>query len=117
MIINQFALYAVPGLHLAENVFDDGLAGFGIVTDCVPALPSAVLSFTDIALSVRSSLWHKISLLFDNEQYRNQEGKATEKRNSYQKVIICFASLFSLPIAAQILRCRGRSLWLQRCDF
>ena len=23
----------------------------------------------------------------------------------------------SLPIAAQFLRCRGRSLWLQRCDF
>ena len=33
----------------------------------------------------------------------------TEKRNCYQKVIICFASLFSLPIAAQILRCRRRS--------
>ena len=26
---------------------------------------------------------------FDNEQYRNQGNKATEKRNSYQKVIIC----------------------------
>ena len=26
---------------------------------------------------------------FGNEQYRNQEGKATGKRNSYQKVIIC----------------------------
>ena len=26
---------------------------------------------------------------FDNEQYRNQEDKATKKPNSYQKVIIC----------------------------
>ena len=107
MIINQFALYAVPGLRLAENVFDDGLAGFGIVTDSVPALPSAVLSFSDISLAVCSSFRHKISLLFDNEQYRNQEGKATQKRNCYQKVIIfagcpIFAycgAIFALPEA------------------
>ena len=26
---------------------------------------------------------------FGNEQYRNQEGKAIQRRNSYQKVIIC----------------------------
>ena len=39
----------------------------------------------------------------------NQQRKATEKRNRYQKVIICFASLFSLPIATQFLRCRRRS--------
>ena len=49
---------------------------------------------------------------FGNEQYRNQQRKATEKRNRYQKVIICFASLFSLPIATQFLRCRGVLLWL-----
>ena len=30
-----------------------------------------------------------VSAPFDNEQYRNQQGKATEKRNRYQKVIIC----------------------------
>ena len=110
MIINQFALYAVPGLHLAENVFDDGLAGFGIVTDSVPALPSAVLSFSDISLAVCSSFRHKISLLVDNEQYRNQEGKATQKRNCYQKVINCLrqfpplifaycGAIFALPEA------------------
>ena len=29
---------------------------------------------------------------FDNEQYRNQGNKATEKRNRYQKVIICAPS-------------------------
>ena len=33
-----------------------------------------------------------ISAPFDNEQYRNQEGKATEKQNRYQKVIICAPS-------------------------
>jgi len=64
LIINQFALYAVPGLHLAENVFDDGLAGFGIVTDGVPPLPSAILSFADIAFSVCSSFWHILSPSF-----------------------------------------------------
>ena len=30
-----------------------------------------------------------VSAPFDNEQYRSQEGKATEKSNCYQKVIIC----------------------------
>jgi len=30
-----------------------------------------------------------ISAPFDNEQYRNQGNKATEKPNCYQKVIIC----------------------------
>ena len=29
------------------------------------------------------------SASFANEQYRNQEGKAIQRRNSYQKVIIC----------------------------
>ena len=45
-------------LRLAKNVLDDGFAGFRIVTDCVPALPASVLSFSDIALAVCSSLWH-----------------------------------------------------------
>ena len=75
-------------LRLAEDIFDDGFASFRIVTDCVPALPSTVLSFADIPLPVCSSFWHDISP-FRNEQYRSQEGKATRKRNSYQKVIIC----------------------------
>ena len=88
MIINQFALYAVPGLRLAEDVFDDGLASFRIVTDCVPALPSTVLSFADVSLAVCSSFRHGISP-FRNEQYRNQGNKATRKSNCYQKVIIC----------------------------
>ena len=30
-----------------------------------------------------------VSTPFGNEQYRSQEGKATGKRNRYQKVIIC----------------------------
>ena len=57
---------------------------------------------------------------FANEQYRNQEGKATRKRNSYQKVIICLAvtSALSLSMATQFLRCRGGTLfWFQRCNF
>ena len=76
-------------LCFAEDIFDDGFAGFRIVTDCVPSLPAPVLAFSDIALAVCSSFRHKISLLFDNEQYRNQGNKATRKSNCYQKVIIC----------------------------
>ena len=34
-------------------------------------------------------LFGMVSAPFDNEQYRNQGNKATEKRNRYQKVIIC----------------------------
>ena len=34
-------------------------------------------------------LFGMVSAPFDNEQYRNQGNKATEKRNCYQKVIIC----------------------------
>ena len=75
-------------LRLAKNVRDDGLASFRIVTDCVPALPTSVLSFADVPFPVRSSFRHGISP-FRNEQYRNQWDKATEKRNRYQKVIIC----------------------------
>ena len=76
--------------RLAEDIFDDGLSGFRIVTDSVPALPASVLSFADVPFPVRSSFWHGISP-FRNEQYRNQEDKATRKRNCYQKVIICLA--------------------------
>ena len=43
-----------------------------------------------------------------------------QRRNSYQKVIICLAvtSALSLSMATQFLRCRGGTLfWFQRCDF
>ena len=75
-------------LRLAEDILDDGFASFWIVADSVSTLPSTVLSFSDVPLAVCSSFWHGISP-FRNEQYRSQEGKATRKRNSYQKVIIC----------------------------
>ena len=48
-------------LRLAEDIFDDGLASFRIVTDCVPALPASVFPLADISLAVCSSLWHGIS--------------------------------------------------------
>ena len=74
-------------LCFAEDIFDDGLAGFWIVTDSVAPLPAAVFAFSDIALAVCSSFRHGISP-FRNEQYRNQEGKAIGKPDCYQKVII-----------------------------
>ena len=62
------------------------------------------IALSDVPFPVCSSLWHGISP-FRNEQYRNQEDKATEKRNRYQKVIICprRRAALSLSIAAQFL--------------
>ena len=64
-------------LCLTEDIFDDGLASFWIVTDSVSTLPSAVLSFSDISLAVCSSFRHGISLLCNGTQYRKQQRKAT----------------------------------------
>ena len=74
-------------LCLAEDVFDDGFAGFRIVTDSVSALPAAILSLADIAFAVCSSLWHGISLLCNGTQYRKRQRKAMGKPHYYQKVI------------------------------
>ena len=74
-------------LRLAENIFDDGFSGFRIVTDSVPPLPASVLSFSDIALTVRSPFWHKIDLLCNGTQYRKRQRKAMGKPHYYQKVI------------------------------
>ena len=97
--------------------------------------PSHRPSFRFLILpSPFARLFGMVSAPFANEQYRNQEDKATEKRNRYQKVIICpseprrliFAycgAISALPrasslvLATQILHYRGRSLWFQRCDF
>ena len=76
------------GLRLAQHVLDDPLSALRVIACGVAALPSSVLSFSDIAFSVCSSFWHGISP-FRNEQYRNQGNKATRKSNCYQKVIIC----------------------------
>ena len=83
-----FEFFLDLGLRLAEDIFDDGFADFWISANRVPALPTTILAFSDVALAVCSSLWHGISP-FRNEQYRNQGNKSTEKRNRYQKVIIC----------------------------
>ena len=82
----QLLLYL--SLRLAENILDDGLSGFRIVTNGVASFPASVLSLADVPLAVCSSFRHGISP-FRNEQYRNQGNKATRKSNCYQKVIIC----------------------------
>ena len=94
-------------LRLAKDIFDDGFAGFRIVTDCVPALPTSVFSFSDVPLAVCSSFWHDISP-FRNEQYRNQGNKATESRTVIRKLSFEGDAL-SLSMAAHFLRCRRRS--------
>ena len=75
------------GLRFTQHVLDDPLSALRVIARGVAALPAAVLSFSDVAFTVRSSLWHVISP-FRNEQYRNQQRKAIQRRNSYQKVII-----------------------------
>ena len=94
-------------MRFAQHVLDDALSSLWVIARCVPALPASILAFSDVPLAVCSSFRHGISP-FRNEQYRNQGNKATEKRNSYQKVIICAPSSggLSLPIAAQFLRCQ-----------
>ena len=105
-----FQLFLDFCLCLTEDIFDDGLPRFGIVADCVPALPASVLSLADVPLAVCSSFRHGISP-FRNEQYRNQGNKATRKSNCYQKVIICAGcpifvygdAIFALPEAFSLV--------------
>ncbi|MFR5844424.1 MAG: hypothetical protein ACLUEU_01120 [Oscillospiraceae bacterium] len=100
-------------MRLAEDVFDDGLSGFRIVTDSVPAFPASILALSDVPFPVCSSFRHGISP-FRNEQYRNQGNKATRKPNCYQKVIICTSeprrlifdycgAIFALPEAFSLV--------------
>ena len=106
-------------LCFPQHILDDGLSGFGIVTDSVPALPSTVLTLSDVPLAVCSSLWHGISP-FRNEQYRNQGNKATRKSNCYQKVIIYpigAAPPYLCLLRRNFCAAGGVLLWLQRCDF
>ena len=114
-----FEFFLDLGLRLAEDIFDDGLSGFRIVTDSVPAFPASILALSDVPFPVCSSLWHGISP-FRNEQYRNQGNKATRKSNCYQKVIICTSEPRRLIFAycGAISALPGNALlWLQRCDF
>ena len=76
------------GLRFAQHVLDDALSGLRVITDCVPALPSAVFPLANVPFPVCSSFRHGISP-FRNEQYRNQGNKAIGKPDCYQKVIIC----------------------------
>ena len=75
------------GLRFTQHVLDDPLSALRVIACGVAALPSAILSLSDVPFPVCSSFRHGISP-FRNEQYRNQGNKATEKRNRYQKVII-----------------------------
>ena len=51
------------GLRLAQHVLDDAFSALWVIARCVPALPTAVFSLSDIALAVCSSFWHGIDLL------------------------------------------------------
>ena len=45
-------------LGLAQDIFDDALAGFGVVASGVAALPPAVFALADVALAVGAFLGH-----------------------------------------------------------
>lgn len=48
-------------LGLAQDIFDDALAGFGVVASGVATLPPAVFALADVALAVCAFLGHGIS--------------------------------------------------------
>ncbi len=85
-------------------------AGFRIVTDCVPALPSSILAFADVPSPFARRFGIK-SASFRQRTIPYQERKATEKRNCYQKVIICMGCPylclwrrnFALPEASSLV--------------
>ena len=113
-----FEFFLDLGLRLAQHVLDDAFSGL-VIACGVAALPAAILSFSDVPFPICSSFWHGISP-FRNEQYRNQGNKATEKRNRYQKVIICPSEPRRLIFVygGAISALPGNALlWLQRCVF
>ncbi len=63
-------------------------AGFRIVADSVPALPSTVLSFADVPFPVRSSFWHKIALLCNGNNTVKAEKKLWEVHTIIRKLSI-----------------------------
>ena len=83
-----FEFFLDLGLRLAQHVLDDPFSALRVIACGVTAFPATILSFSDVPFPICSSFWHDISP-FRNEQYRNQEGKAIQRRNSYQKVINC----------------------------
>ena len=48
-------------LGLAQDIFDDALAGFGVVASGVAALPPAIFALADVALAVGAFLGHGIN--------------------------------------------------------
>lgn len=51
------------GLRLSQHVFEDLLAGFGVDSGSVAALPASVSAFADAALAVASTFCHARNLL------------------------------------------------------
>ena len=49
------------GLRLAQHVLDDPFSALRVIACGVTAFPAAIFAFPNVALSVCSSLWHKIS--------------------------------------------------------
>ena len=45
-------------LRFAVNVFDDALAGFGVVASGVAALPATIAAFADVTFTVGAFLGH-----------------------------------------------------------
>ena len=81
-------------LRFAENVFDDALTGFCVVSCGVATLPAAICAFADIALAVGAFLGHRInSFPGSKHKYHNFARKAT-----------VFEMIFLLFPAAQNMR-------------
>ena len=62
VFLNGFLqLFLDLGLRLAQHVLDDPFSSLRVIACGVPALPSAILSFSDVPFPVCSSFWHGIS--------------------------------------------------------
>lgn len=48
-------------LGLAQDIFDDALAGFGVVASGVAALPATIAAFADVTFTVGAFLGHGIN--------------------------------------------------------
>ena len=97
-------------LRLAEDVFDDGLASFRIVTDCVPAFPASILALSDVP-SPFARRFGMVSAPFATNNTVIKGTKLSENRTVIRKLSFALFEprLRIFVYAAQFLRCQGRS--------
>jgi len=85
-----FQFFLNLGLRFSQHIFENLLAGDGVMPSRVPSLPATILSLADIALTVASSFRHLRSLLISDTHY-HRKGKIAI-HEIYQR----FSTIFDL---------------------